>query len=98
MLIAAGNINQQYEVIGMVHAVVSRTPKSAGCGGVGGLPVQEAYEAANRALAEAATASGGDGLIHVNYDHRLTSQTVGCGNQAKSVFEVYGWGTVVRLK
>lgn len=97
MLIAAGNINQPYEVIGMVHTIISRTPKSAGCGGSGGLPVQEAYEAANKALADAAAASGGNGVVHVHYDYRLTSQAVGCGNQSKSVFEVYGWGTAVRL-
>jgi len=44
-LIATANINSSYELLGVVHAVVTRTPKSTGCGGLGGLPVQETYQA-----------------------------------------------------
>ena len=98
MLIAAGNINQDYVVIGVVHATVSRTPKGGGCGSVGGLPIQEAYQAVTKSLADAATASGGDGLIHVHYDYRMASQSVGCGNSTQAVLEVYGWGTAIKLK
>ena len=98
MLTAAGNINQPYEVIGMVHAVVIRPAKDAGCSGRGGgLPIQEAYESVLKTLEAAASRSGGDGVIHVNYDYRLSSAKVGC-DQSKTVFEVYGWGTAVRLK
>lgn len=97
MLTATGNINQPYKVIGVVHATVARSPKSTGCGGTGGLPVQEAYEAVTNGLKEAATASGGDGVIHIGYDYRLTTQSVGCGNSSQAVFEAYGWGTAIKL-
>ena len=50
MLAASGNINEDYEVLGMVHTVVVRTETSAGCNGQGGgLPVQEAYQEATKA-------------------------------------------------
>ena len=98
MLVASGNINQPYDVVGMVHAVVVRPQTRAGCGGKGGgLPVQEAYQDAAKSLHAAAVASGGDGVIHVGFDYRQSSVTVGCSN-AKPTFVVYGWGTAVRLK
>ena len=96
MLVAAGNINTSYDVIGVVHAVVVRPATSAGCSGPGGLPIQEAFEAVTAALQNAATKSGANGLIHVSYSHRVSTTTVGC-NQGKAVFEVYGWGTAIRL-
>ncbi len=98
MLVAAGNINRDYDVLGVVHVAVSRTLEGAGCLKAGGLPTQAAYEAASQALAQAATASGGDGVIHVSFDYRMAT-TVGCGNAGqKPVFEVYGWGTAIKLK
>jgi len=97
MLTATGNINQDYEVIGVVHATVSRTPTAAGCGAEGGLPVQEAYQAVTSGLETAATASGGDAVIHIGYDYRMSTATMGC-NSTQPQFEVYGWGTAVRLK
>lgn len=96
MLVAAGNINQAYDVIGVVHAVVTRPAKSSGCSEAGGLPIQEAYQAVTLALQEAAQKSGGTGLIHVNYDYRISTTNMGC-NQTSAVFEVYGWGTAVAL-
>lgn len=97
MLIAAGNINQPYQVIGVVHAVAARTPKTGGCSAPSGLPIQDAYEEATATLARAAEKSGGNGLIHVSYDHRISTSTVGCGNNAQAVIEVYAWGTAVRV-
>lgn len=94
-LIATGNINLPYEVLGVVHATVSRTPTSSGCGHAGGLPIQEAYEEVTQALYDAALASGGDGVIHVGYDYRMSSANLGCNN-TQPVFEVYGWGTAIR--
>ena len=96
MLTAAGNINRPYETIGVIHAVVARPAKDPGCSGGGGLPIQEAFDAVLNILKDSATKSGGDGLIHVSYDYRVASTTVGCNN-SKAVFEVYGWGTVIRL-
>jgi hypothetical protein len=98
MLIAAGNINQEYNVIGMVHAVVSKPQTKAGCNGKGGgLPVQAAYQEVTQSLHAAALASGGDGVIHVGYDYRLSVTSIGC-NQESPTFEVYGWGTAIKLK
>lgn len=98
MLTATGNINQPYEVLGVVHATIARQAKKTGCGGAGGLPVQEAYEAATQALVDATAASGGDGVIHIGYDYRLASSQVGCGGTSEPLFEVYSWGTAVKLR
>jgi uncharacterized protein YbjQ (UPF0145 family) len=81
----------------MVYAVVSGEQEKAGCGGAGGLPVQKAYEEAGRALYAAAKASKGDGVIHVGFDYRLSARSVGCNN-TKPTFEVYGWGTAIKIK
>ncbi len=96
MLIATGNINDGYEVLGVVHAVVTLPQKTSGCGAPGGLPVQEAYEAVTKSLHQAGLASGGNGVIHVGYDYRVTTANLGCNN-VQPVFEVYGWGTAIKL-
>jgi hypothetical protein len=96
MLTAAGNINQPYATLGVIHAVVTKPAKEAGCSGRGGLPIQEAFDAVLEALKASAAKSGGDGLIHVSYDYRVSSTNMAC-NQSKAVIEVYGWGTVIRL-
>jgi hypothetical protein len=96
MLTAAGNINQPYTALGVIHAVVTKPAKEAGCSGSGGLPIQEAFDAVLRALEASAAKSGGNGIIHVAYDYRVSSTSMAC-NQSKAVIEVYGWGTVVRL-
>ena len=97
MLTAAGNINQPYAVLGVIHAVVTKPAKDAGCSGGGGLPIQEAFDAVLKALEASAAKSGGNGLIHVAYNYRVSSTSMAC-NQSKAVIEVYGWGTVVRLE
>ena len=96
MLAAAGNINQPYATLGVIHAVVTRPAKEAGCSGAGGLPIQEAFDAVLDALTVSAAKSGGDGLIHVSYDYRVSATNMAC-NQSKAVIEVYGWGTVICL-
>jgi uncharacterized protein YbjQ (UPF0145 family) len=96
-LIASGNINEPYLVLGMVHAVVTRPAKRRGCGELGGLPVEDAYREAARALHASALKSGGDGVIHVGFEHRISSTTLSC-NQTAPVFEVYGWGTAIKLE
>ena len=97
MLTAAGNINQAYKTLGVVHVVVTRPTKSAGCSGPSGLPVQEAFDAALRILQDSAAKSGGNGIIHISYDYRVSSTSMAC-NQNTPVFEVYGWGTVILLE
>jgi hypothetical protein len=95
MIVATGNINSPYRVIGVVHVVVTRTQKKTGCGSPAGLPIQEAYEAVTSGLAEAARKSGGDGIIHIGYDYRMSETKLGCNN-VEPVFEVYGWGTAIK--
>lgn len=95
-LIASGNINEAYQVLGLVHAVVSRPAPKATCGGFGGLPVQDAYQQAADSLHASALASGGDGVIHVNFDYRLSQRSFGCGQAETPVFEVYAWGTAIK--
>ena len=98
MITATGNINRDYDVIGVVHATVVKTAKKKGCGGAGGLPIEEAYRSATRMLAEAAHNSGGDAVIHIGYDHRVSASPIGCAGSAEPAFEVYAWGTAVKLK
>jgi hypothetical protein len=96
MLTSTGNINEPYRVLGVVHVVITREQTTTGCGTPTGLPIQAAYEAATSALREAGKRSGGDGVINIGYDYRLSSASYGC-NSTKPVFEVYGWGTAVKL-
>lgn len=97
MLTAAGNINQPYTVIGVVHATVSKVPKRSAFGASGGLPIEEAYQAVTASLKQAALNSGGDAVIHIGYDYRMATRQVGCNGNSEPVFEVYGWGTAVKL-
>ena len=97
VIASTGDIQEAYETLGVIHAVVTRPAKSAGCGGSGGLPIHEAFGEVTRSLQETAKSSGGDGVIHIGYSHRVSSANFGCQGD-KAVFEVYGWGTVIRLK
>jgi hypothetical protein len=92
LMTAAGNINQPYRVIGMVLSVVAK--EESGCGG--GLPVTQAIIDATDDLQRQAAKLGGDAVIHISYMHRV-STSAGC-NSTKSNFEVYAWGTAVRLQ
>jgi hypothetical protein len=88
---AAGNVNHPYQSLGIVIAIVSR--QESGCGG--GLPVGQALLDATDDLKRQAAERGANGLIHISYMHRV-STSPGCGG-ARSNFEVYAWGTAVRL-
>lgn len=97
MLASTGNINQPYDVVGVVHASVAKTVSKNGCGVASGLPTQQTYEEATQALKAAAKASGGNAVINIGYDYRVATTTVGCGKNSEPVFEVYAWGTAIRL-
>lgn len=98
MIVATGNINQDYEVIDVVHAQVSRGPKKPGFFKAPTLPVIDAYQTATQALVDAAKKLDGDGVINIGYDHRVVSTPAGCGGNASTVLEVTAWGTVIRLE
>ena len=88
---AAGNVNHPYRSLGIVIAIVSR--QESGCGG--GLPVGQALLDATDDLKRQAAERSANGLIHISYMHKV-STSPGCGG-ARSNFEVYAWGTAVRL-
>lgn len=90
MLKAAGNINQPYEVIGVV---VSFASQEQGCNGE--LSTEAAYRNAVKRLEQSATEAGGDALIHINFQNRMAVATR-C-TATKQVFEVCAWGTAVKL-
>lgn len=84
---AAGNINQPYQALGLVFAVVAR--EEVGC--AGGLPVAQALIDATDDLKIQSSERGGNAVIHISYMHRV-STSAGCGS-AKTNIEVYAWGT-----
>jgi uncharacterized protein YbjQ (UPF0145 family) len=98
MIVATGNINQDYEVIDVVHAVVNRAPKKTGFFKPAALPVAEAYQAATTMLVDAAKKLQGDGVINIGYAHRVVSTPAGCGNDSRTHLEVTAWGTVIRTE
>lgn len=89
IITAAGNVNFNYQIIGVVMSVVAR--EEAGCGG--GLPVGQALAEATADLKRQAVGRGANGLIHISYMHRV-STSQGCGTP-KANIEVYAWGTAV---
>lgn len=97
MIVATGNINQDYEVLDVVHAMVTRGPKKPGFFQPPSIPVVDAYQAATAALIDAAKKLEGDGVINIGYDHRVVTTAAGCGNGVNTMLEVVAWGTVIRI-
>ncbi|MGE6698101.1 heavy metal-binding domain-containing protein [Hyphomonas sp. NPDC076900] len=95
MLMAAGDIHDRYEVIGLVFGVASRTPESKGCSAPV-LGLGQTYEDAAAQLRTTAQARGADAVIHVGFEHRYSTANTGCGGPTVA-FEVYAWGTAVKL-
>jgi len=87
LLTAAGNINQPYQPLGLVFAVISR--QEAGC--YGGLPIAQALGDATDDLQRQAAERGGNAVLHISYMHRV-SASPGCAS-ANANIEVYAWGT-----
>jgi hypothetical protein len=94
MLTATGNINRDYDVLGVVTVSVIKAEKT-GCNG-SGLPVDAAYNEAVIGLQKVAASKGADGVLHIGFEHRVSS-SAGCGS-SNSNFELYAWGTAVRMK
>jgi hypothetical protein len=95
MLTASGNINQPYEVIGVITVSVVK-PENAGCNKAG-LPVDAAYQEAVEAITQVAASKNATGVIHIGFEHRVSSSATGCNQSATSNFELYCWGTAIRL-
>jgi len=94
MITATGNINQNYEVIGVLTISVIK-PQKTGCSG-DGLPVDAAYEEAVSGLVSLANKRGANGVIHIGFEHRVSTSAVGCGGSSAN-FELYAWGTAVQV-
>jgi len=90
ILVSSGGICEPYQTLGLVVGFAS---KSEGCGGK--IAIEDTYRAALQRLTESAKAKGGNALIFVNFQNRVASQA-GCG-QAQQVFEVFAWGTAIRV-
>jgi hypothetical protein len=73
--------------------VVGFASQSEGCSG--SIQIEKTYRAALQRLIDSAAAMHANGLIYVNFQNRVASQA-GCNN-TKQVFEVFAWGTAVRL-
>jgi hypothetical protein len=93
MLTAAGNINRPYRVIGVITVSIVK-PEKSGCSG-SGLPVDAAYSDAVNELQALAERKGADGVIHIGFEHRV-STSAACG-ASNANFELYAWGTAVSL-
>lgn len=94
MITASGNINQPYSVVGLVTVSVIK-PQGTGCNAKG-LPVDAAYAEAVTKLTDEARKRNGDGVIHIGFEHRISSSSAGCGSASTSNFELYAWGTIIR--
>lgn len=94
MITASGNINGPYRVVGLVTVSVIK-PQSTGCN-AGGLPVDAAYSEAVTKLVEEARKRDGNGVIHIGFEHRVSSSAAGCGSASTANFELYAWGTIIR--
>jgi uncharacterized protein YbjQ (UPF0145 family) len=90
MLVSSGAICERYQTIGLVVGFASKTE---GCGGK--IAIEDTYKAALKRLIESATASKANALLFVSFQNRVAS-TAGCGG-AQQVFEVFAWGTAVRV-
>lgn len=90
MLLSTGDIKDNYQVIDLVFASGNSTESFLkNCN-----PMQ-AYQKVSQLLAQTAADAGADAVIHIRFDLRVTTTSgVFSPNQA---FEVYGYGTAVKL-
>jgi len=91
MLTSSGSIEEEYETIGLVVGFASSRQTWRGT-----VDVPKAYKASLQSLVESARARGADGVIHVSFQNRVAIGP-GCAG-SKQVFEVFAWGTAVKLR
>jgi hypothetical protein len=89
MIISSGSISEQYQTLGLVVGFASN---AEGC--TGGVGVEKTYQMALKRLTESAVAKGANGLIFVNFQNRVAVKP---GFIPQQVFEVFAWGTAVRI-
>lgn len=90
VLVTTGDVQAKYHPVNIVFAV----------GGSGGglfqaASPQQAFEAARNQLQLAATAMGGNAVVHCRFNYNTqTTTNFGCSS---TIFTVTGYGTVVRF-
>ena len=91
MLLAVGNIQNKYEVVGVVFGYSLR----AGEGCSNSISLVSVFKDSVTRLEESAADLGADGVIHINFQQRDTIAK-GCGG-GKPASEVYAWGTAIKF-
>ena len=110
-IVSSGDLDVKYDIIGVVFSAVDNrdvgSQEVQGCMGCGSttqsvritVSREDTYQRAANKLLEAATFKGGDAVIFANFDYRISVETLGIGKASTSsqVFEVYAYGTAIRL-
>jgi uncharacterized protein YbjQ (UPF0145 family) len=92
MIITKADLDRSYTVLGTVHGYAIEEAK--GCSGK--LALIKAFQSAESAMTESATAAGADAVVGLDFQQRDT-QTVGCGSAGRAATEVYANGTAVKF-
>ncbi len=91
MLLAAGDVQHRYEVMGVVFGYALRSGE--GCNN--SISLIAVFQEATAALENSAKGKGAEGVIHINFQQRDTIAK-GCGG-GKPASEVYAWGTAIKF-
>ncbi len=94
MITSTGNINHTYVVLGTIHTMVSM-PEKKGCSD-NGLPILDAYKDVTKELQSLARQNGGNGIINIGYEQRVSAGQ-GCSGNTTSNIELYAWGTAIEV-
>ena len=89
MILSTGDIKGNYEIIDLVFAYGDSTAE--GC--FGSCTPPQAYEKASQLLAQSATGKGANAVINIRFDFRVAQNF-----RNKQVFEVFAYGTAVKVK
>lgn len=90
MIIATGDIRQDYSIIDTIFAMDSHKE-----GFLSGTDPNKAFEGVKNQLSKKCTALGGDAVINCQFEYRVA---VGDGIMSKKqVIEIFAYGTVVKL-
>ena len=90
MIIATGDIKQNYSIIDTIFAMDSHKE-----GFLSGTDPNKAFEGVKNQLSKKCKALGGDAVINCQFEYRVA---VGDGLVSKKqVIEIFAYGTVVKL-
>ena len=92
VLVATGDLNEDYEIIDVIFALDSSTEKF-----FSSADPNQAFANVKDKLRQKCAELGGQAVINCEFEHRVASTTSAFGN-AKQVVEIFAYGTAVRLK